>query len=158
MSVADAGLGLGVPMVSEAGRVTISPPAPIPRRIVRPALEGQLGQIGLPTVLLVLEMERKSGVLRVVGPTAIAELALRRGRIVRARLAGNVANAQGTTQGTTIVYQALTWTQGSFEFHASDIDGPDEIQASTTFLLMEAARRQDEANQAKKPPPGNASL
>ena len=38
------------------------------------------------------------------------------------------------------------WTEGEFDFLAGDVGGVDEIQASTTFLLMEGARRLDEAN------------
>ena len=39
----------------------------------------------------------------------------------------------------------LTWGAGSFDFLAGDVGGVDEIQASTTYLLMEGARRLDEA-------------
>lgn len=136
--------------------VITAPAATAPRRVIRPVLEGQLQHVGLPTILLVLEMERKSGVLRVVSaPAVAADLTLRKGRVVRALLRGSAPHAQ---TGAAAVYAALAWTHGTFELYPVEIDGPDEIQTSTTFLLMEAARRQDEATQAKKPPPGKATL
>ena len=39
----------------------------------------------------------------------------------------------------------VSWTEGEFDFLAGDVGGVDEIQASTTYLLMEGARRIDEA-------------
>ena len=44
----------------------------------------------------------------------------------------------------------VTWGAGSFDFLAGDVGGVDEIQASTTYLLMEGARRLDEAKNARK--------
>ena len=44
----------------------------------------------------------------------------------------------------------VTWGNGSFDFLAGDVGGVDEIQASTTYLLMEGARRLDEARNARK--------
>jgi hypothetical protein len=45
----------------------------------------------------------------------------------------------------------LTWGAGSFDFLAGDVGGVDEIQASTTYLLIEGARRMDEAKAASQP-------
>ena len=44
----------------------------------------------------------------------------------------------------------VTWGAGSFDFLAGDVGGVDEIQASTTYLLMEGARRLDEAKDAQQ--------
>jgi hypothetical protein len=43
----------------------------------------------------------------------------------------------------------LGWTQGRFEFQAGEVSGEDEIGSSTSFLLLEGARLQDERNQSK---------
>jgi hypothetical protein len=42
------------------------------------------------------------------------------------------------------VYEVLRWSDGQFEFSGLDVDMEDEIQATTTHLLMEGARRIDE--------------
>ena len=52
--------------------------------------------------------------------------------------------------GAPAVYEALTWKSGSFDFLIGDIGGVDEIQSSTTFLLLEGARRIDEASEDRR--------
>ena len=101
-------------------------------------LRGELEQLGASSLLTILEMERKSGVLVVRGPT-IGRIFLRDGQVVAAGVGHN------ETVGADAVYQILTWTQGSFEFSALVVDMSDSINTSTTHLLMEAARRIDEA-------------
>jgi len=39
----------------------------------------------------------------------------------------------------------IGWGEGRFELTAGDTDVADEINTPTTYLLMEAARRMDEA-------------
>jgi hypothetical protein len=48
-------------------------------------------------------------------------------------------------QGAEAVYSMLNWNSGSFQFQALDVDMDDQIQSSTQHLLMEGARRFDEA-------------
>ena len=38
----------------------------------------------------------------------------------------------------------LTWAAGKFDFSVVDVDMEDEVQATTTHLLMEGARLIDE--------------
>ena len=45
---------------------------------------------------------------------------------------------------TEAVYAVLRWNKGSFEFNALEVDMDDEVQMSTTKLLMEGARVLDE--------------
>src|SRR5262245_28424568 len=109
------------------------------------ALRGQLDQITLSSVLVVLEMERKNGILLLEHGSEIGRLFLRKGRIIRAAI------DEPASSGAAAVYNMVTWGQGSFDFLAGDVGGVDEIQASTTFLLMEGARRLDEAKAAGTP-------
>lgn len=109
------------------------------------ALRGELDQISLSSVLVVLEMERKNGILLVERPRETGRLFLRKGRIIRAAI------DEPALSGSLAVYQMVTWGAGSFDFLAGDVGGVDEIQASTTYLLMEGARRLDEAKAASKP-------
>jgi two-component system OmpR family response regulator len=108
------------------------------------AVRGQLDQIGLSSILVVLEMERKTGILLVERVQGTARLFLRKGRIIRAD------TEEPRLTGPAAVFEALSWSSGSFDFLAGDIGGIDEIQASTTFLLIESARRFDEANERRR--------
>ena len=91
-----------------------------------------------------LEMERKNGILMVEHGRETGRLFLRKGRIIRAAI------DDPPSSGAAAVYQMLTWGAGSFDFLAGDVGGVDEIQASTTYLLMEGARRLDEAKAASR--------
>jgi CheY-like chemotaxis protein len=109
-----------------------------------PGIHGSLDQLGLSSLLIVLEMERKSGVLVLnrtdAGVPETGRVFIRAGRVARVRIDGkpNPKNHQA-------IYYMLTWSEGSFEFSALEVDMEDEVKTSTTALLMEGARRIDEA-------------
>jgi DNA-binding response OmpR family regulator len=108
-----------------------------------PGIHGSLDQLGLSSLLIVLEMERKSGVLVLTHTETAAETGrvfLRAGRVARVRLDG-----KPTPKNHQAIYYMLTWTHGTFEFTALEVDMEDEVKTSTTALLMEGARRIDEA-------------
>ena len=92
-----------------------------------------------------LEMERKNGILLLEHANA---------RRAGCSCAGAGSSAPRSTSralaGAAAVYEMVTWGHGSFDFLAGDVGGVDEIQASTTYLLMEGARRLDEAKNARK--------
>jgi CheY-like chemotaxis protein len=108
------------------------------------AFRGVLGEIGLSSLLVMLEMERKSGILVIEGDDGLSRFFLRKGYVIRAEVDGDEP-----LSGATAVYAALAWTDGHFEFLVGDVGGVDEIQASTTFLLIEGARRADESKNAQ---------
>jgi len=111
------------------------------------ALTGLLNEIGLASVLILLEMERKTGLLELGRPEAQGRLSLRQGKIVRAEM-----RHPEPLQGRAAVYRALTTfvTEGFFEFRSGEIEGEDDIKTSTSFLLMESARLMDEAAEAER--------
>jgi len=89
-------------------------------------------------------MERKDGVLQLQNSETkkVGRIFIRKGQVIQARL-----DKDDTEQsGAECVYHMLTWVKGRFHFTAMDIDMDDEIQSSTTSLLMEGARLIDEAN------------
>ncbi len=108
-------------------------------------LVGSLEQFSLSSVLIVLELERKSGALVLHGSTGKGRIVLRDGRVIRA----HVENNEFPT-GSPAVYELLSWSAGRFQFNAGVPDGEDEIGSSTSFLLMEGARLTDERNHNKK--------
>ena len=111
-----------------------------------PALRGRIEQFGLATVLTFLDLERRSGELVVVVDDAanpnnkVGRLWLRQGRVLRARIEGS------RRQNKSAVYDLLGLERGRFSFIQMDLDGlADELGVPTMQLLMEAARRVDEA-------------
>ncbi len=109
-----------------------------------PALQGSIEQIGLAAILLLIEMERGSGILRVTSGDGelITELSIFDGRIFR-----GVGQSEGgqPLKNAEAVYDVLSWSAGTFQFMADESDVVDEVQVGTSHLLMEAARRLDEA-------------
>jgi CheY-like chemotaxis protein len=113
------------------------------------ALRGAIDQISLSSVLVMLEMERKTGILLVERIEGAARLFLRKGRIIRADLDEAAPNG-ANTKGVNAVYEVLAWPHGDFDFLVGDVGGVDDIQTSTTHLLMESARRMDELAEQRK--------
>lgn len=107
---------------------------------MRLVLQGHLAEFALSSLLIVLELERKTGVLFLQGAAGQAgRLAVRQGRVVR-------AEAPSGLRGPVAVYEMLTWNRGRFDFHAAEVADADEVGSSTSFLLMEGARLVDERN------------
>lgn len=104
-------------------------------------ISGKLEQVGLPSLLTLMEMEKKSGIMVVRNGDTTARLYMRDGRVIAARVDG-----ADTPANQECVFLVLSWNKGAFEFIPSDIEMVDEVKASTTHLLMEAARLQDEQN------------
>ena len=119
---------------------------------LEPALRGRLEQFGLATVLTFLDLERRSGELVVVVNDAdnpnnkVGRLWLRQGRVQRARIEGS------RRLNKAAVYELLGLERGRFSFTQMDLEGlADEVGVPTMQLLMEAARRVDEAAAAAAP-------
>jgi DNA-binding response OmpR family regulator len=106
-------------------------------------IHGTLEQLGLSSLLVMLEMERKSGILRLERIGATGRIFCRDGRVIAARLDGDRAPAN-VRKGAEAVYHLLTWADGRFDFSAVDVEMEDEVQSTTTHLLMEGARLIDE--------------
>jgi CheY-like chemotaxis protein len=111
----------------------------------RAVLTGLLDEFGLSSLLIVLELERKSGVVILHGPPGVGRIFLRSGRVVRAQVDGSPPR-----RGPLAVYELLSWARGRFEFNSGEVAGDDEIGSSTSFLLLEGARLQDEQNHDKE--------
>jgi hypothetical protein len=126
----------------KADEVIAAKPPPIPGK--KPVgIHGQLEQLGLSSLLVMIEMERKSGILRVERPGATGRIFAREGKVIAARLDGSAAPANAK-KGAEAVYHMLTWAEGRFDFSAVEVDMDDEVQSTTTHLLMEGARLIDE--------------
>jgi DNA-binding response OmpR family regulator len=139
----------GVELDEDTVKMSIAAPAPEVETEVqaappaRTALTGALEQFGAGSVLMLLDLERRSGVVIVTGPRQgdRGRIYVRDGRVLRAQLE---AEGEAEVTGSLAVYELLNWSAGRFEFHPGVVEGEDEIGSSTSFLLLEGARLQDE--------------
>ena len=103
-------------------------------------IQGALEQLGLSSLLVMVEMERKSGILVLRRQTRAARIFIKQGKVIAARI------DKEALKGPDAIYELLTWPDGHFDFTALDIDMDDEMKGmSTQYLLMEGARLIDEA-------------
>jgi CheY-like chemotaxis protein len=106
-------------------------------------IHGTLEQLGLSSLMVMIEMERKSGILRLERVGVTGRIFCREGRVIAARLDGDRAPPKAR-KGAEAVYHMLTWADGRFDFSGVDVDMEDEVNSTTTHLLMEGARLIDE--------------
>jgi two-component system, OmpR family, response regulator len=120
--------------------------APATGSLPEAGLRGRLEQFGLATVLTFLDLERRSGELLVLANDQVGRLWLRQGRVIRVRVEGS------RRAGKAAIYDLLALNRGHFSFTQVKLEGlADEIGAPTALLLMEAARRADEAAASSGP-------
>jgi CheY-like chemotaxis protein len=139
----------GMPAVVDPPRQAPPPRSPPGRTAEmetgrRTVLSGSLEEFGLSSLLIVLELERKSGVVILRTQQTVGRIYLRQGRVVRAQIEGS------DRRGQLAVYDLLGWLRGRFEFNVGEVGGDDEIGSSTSFLLLESARLQDERDHDKE--------
>lgn len=134
---------------STGPRVQLTVVAPAPANQAY-ALEGSLQSVSLATVLAVFDHERRTGKVIMRGPSsdgAAGEVLIRDGQPVqawvRARVPGGGALLPAV-RGREALYHLLGWLEGRFAFVAEPVEVTDELESSTTHLLLEAARRLDE--------------
>jgi CheY-like chemotaxis protein len=109
-----------------------------PERVV---LRGTLTELNLPSLLQMLETEKKTGQLAVTRDQLVAWIDFADGKIVRARSSEVEGDAR------EIVMKVLDWKHGFFELSAGQpAAGAIELDTSVTHILLEHARMQDEAS------------
>src|SRR6185295_3835836 len=89
--------------------------APVPASATAPGsggLRGSLGDIGLGTLLSLLEFERKSGVLMLLRQHEIARVFVAEGRMLKVE--SSVGNGSATPKDRLM--RLLDWRDGQFEF------------------------------------------
>ncbi len=106
------------------------------------AIEGDLGQMSIATVLTVLEMERRTGIFEVVSKKRRASLDIARGHVVQGTVGGTKVSA------LTAMRTMLAWNVGRFSFMPTPPREPPPNQKSLGAFLIEAMRLEDEATRA----------
>ena len=125
-------------------------------------IEGPLRELGLPDVFQLLDLSRKTGLLRVRSQLRDDEgiVYFDTGRVVQASMKSKPAPPVDAAvlsereierrlrgQIETTVYDMMAWREGFFSFEErplSDVPPEARVKIATESLLMESARRIDE--------------
>jgi CheY-like chemotaxis protein/Tfp pilus assembly protein PilZ len=118
--------------------------APVRSNESTATLRGSLKEISVGTLLTLCEFEKKSGVLLLMRDGEIARLLMASGRIVKVETPSRKAPKER-------LMALLDWKIGQFEFTSGSVLGVDEIGISTTNLLLEYARKNDDAGGESAP-------
>lgn len=111
--------------------------------VVMSGFRGSLEQIGLPSLMTLMEIERKNGQLVIIleDLNDKARVFFYEGRVVRAKL-----DKKDAPKNADLVYHLFGRTKGKFDFRPSAVESRDEMGLPTAMLLLEGARRLDESN------------
>jgi hypothetical protein len=103
-------------------------------------LRGALEQVSLPSLLAFLEMERKTGVLR-IGPIKNVRIYLSEGRPLRV-----TSSDPGAPTGLKLLLSLFDLTGGRFEFSTQAVECDDELETTVSGALLEHAKQKDDEN------------
>lgn len=126
-------------------------------------IEGPIRELGLPDVFQLLDLSRKTGLLRVSSRTLGDEgtIYFEGGRVVHATLRSKPQafdpgleratpreqRRKARTHIENVVFDLMSWTEGFFHFEEGDLPHlavVAPVSVATESLLMESARRIDE--------------
>jgi DNA-binding response OmpR family regulator len=109
--------------------------------VVMTGFRGSLDQIGLPSLMTLMEIERKTGTLVILldDDRDKARLTFAEGRLLRASLDKRIQ-----LKNAELVYELFGRTKGKFDFRPGAVVLNDEIRQPAVTLLLEGARRLDE--------------
>ena len=101
-------------------------------------MRGRLDMMSLPNIIQMIEMERRSGTLKLSTESRHGEILFREGQILGA--------TQGPRRGDAAVYALFTWQHGEFALEPTAREVPPDAKTSRSnqALLMDGARRADE--------------
>lgn len=98
-------------------------------------LKGNLESISLIDVSQLLNVNRKTGMLKIVSGRNQGVLYFVNGEVVHAETP--------TDKGEMAAYQILEWSSGTFDFLAANVSAPNTIRRSVQDLVMDSARVSD---------------
>jgi CheY-like chemotaxis protein len=114
-------------------------------------IEGSLSQLGIPDLMQILGMNKRSGKLTLERGNERGEIVMLEGRPVNAKV--------GRAEGEKALFRLLAWAEGSFTFSPGNAAGKPRIQRAVDDALLEAMRQADEVNRLLPGlPPRNTRL
>jgi DNA-binding response OmpR family regulator len=105
------------------------------------SLRGDLRHVALATLLTMLELESRSGVLSLAGDAAHAEVDVGHGRVLGARITPDPGG-----DDMDRACHLLDWSGGEFELTPGEPPATDAAGLRVTEILLEHARRRDEGS------------
>ncbi len=102
-------------------------------------LRGDLENVSAASLLSFLSVERKTGILLVVGDR-VARVFMRDGRALRVEIEGETP----PVSSRDALMEVFGFGTGQFEFSAERVGGADEIRSAISALVLEYARLRDE--------------
>jgi len=103
-----------------------------------PSFAGDISLLSVPTLLSMLEMERRTGTVKISGPQQEAVFEILGGAVGTTRI-GNQAR-----EPVEAMRQVLGWKHGAFVFTPGTVKTVRARARSVGALLLEAMKRQDE--------------
>lgn len=104
------------------------------------AFRGDIAQISIPTMLTMLEMERRTGRLR-IRTDSPSPLVI---ELVEGAIVGSMMN-QKEREPVVVVAAAIALPSGKYTFEPERVEVKGRTRHMASSLLLEAARRQDES-------------
>jgi two-component system, OmpR family, response regulator len=104
-----------------------------------PSFKGDISLLSVPTMLSMLEMERRTGSVKVVGGGKDAVFGIAEGEICRITVGGSERDP------VEALREVLRWKHGSFVFTPGVPPVGSGRSYSVNALLLEAMKREDEA-------------
>jgi CheY-like chemotaxis protein len=109
------------------------------------AIEGDLRQMSIATVLSVLGMERRTGMFEVTSKKRRAQIEIVAGYVVHGTIGGTRVSALAAMR------VMLAWKVGRFSFTPLPPCDPPESSRTVQGLLLDAAKAEDEAAASSRP-------
>ena len=117
------------------------------------AIRGDLSAFPLASMLMMLEMERRSGTVQVVAESGRrAILTISAGLFASTEMAGTQRPA------LEVLREVLSWRAGRFSYHARESGSLPEPRASVGAVVLEAMRLEDEQKEKKTSSPSIPEL
>lgn len=101
-------------------------------------IEGSLSQLGIPDLMQILGMNKRSGRLALERGNERGEITVADGRPVNARL--------GRVEGEKALFRLLSWSEGNFTFAPGASNAKPRINRAMDDALLEGFRQSDEVN------------
>lgn len=114
-------------------------PRAAPGEPVERGVRGSLATVPLPSLMHVLEQEKRSGALSVWGPHIVGSILWRSGRLVAASF-----ELRRVEHSEAAIRALLDLQDGVFDFDPRDVPGSTEIGRSVQSILLNAAVSVDE--------------
>jgi DNA-binding response OmpR family regulator len=108
-------------------------------------MRGALNKISVISLLSFAELERRTGILQLEREGERATVHLRDGSLIRIDLGATYDRLVGLER----VFYILDWSDGSFELTSESVTAEDALNISTSYALLEHARRADEQHERR---------